>query len=59
MEISDQLYVPAAYLGGKNTPVPVNRKFEWAPEAVWTPGKRENCLARAGNTTTTPAPSSP
>jgi hypothetical protein len=36
MEVTGQLYAPAALLTRKEPPVPIGREARWAPEPVWT-----------------------
>jgi hypothetical protein len=42
LEMSGQLYVPAALLLGKETPLPIRWEVGWAPETVWPLWRREN-----------------
>jgi hypothetical protein len=43
MEMSGQLYAPAALLTGKEPLVPIGLEVGWAPESVWT--LMEICLS--------------
>jgi hypothetical protein len=49
MEVSGRYHSPAALHTGKESPVPVGKETEWAPEPVWTLWKREKSLDLAGN----------
>jgi hypothetical protein len=50
MEVSDQLFAPAALLPGKESPVPVEYVGGQAPKPVWTFWGED--LFAAGNQTT-------
>jgi hypothetical protein len=51
MEVSGQLYVPAALLPGKEPHVPIVQEAGRAPEPVGTLWSREKSLGPAGNKT--------
>jgi hypothetical protein len=51
MEVSDQLYTPAALAPWKEPPVPTGLKVWCAPESVWVLWRREISLPPAGNQT--------
>jgi len=46
--VSSELRVPAAAPPVWGTPVPVEQEAGWAPEGVWTSGRRRKFLAAAG-----------
>jgi hypothetical protein len=51
MEVSDQLYAPAALVQGKEPPSPIGQEAGWAPEPVRTLWRRQTFLAPPGNRT--------
>jgi hypothetical protein len=48
MEVSGQLYAPAALAPGKETPAPIGQEAGWAPEPVWSLWSRKKFLALPG-----------
>jgi hypothetical protein len=51
MEVSGQLYVPAALPPKKEHLLSIGQEAGWAPEPVWTLWRRDKSLAPAGNRT--------
>jgi hypothetical protein len=59
MEVSGQLYNPAALHTGKEPLVPIGWEAGWDPESFWTRWWREKFPAPAGNRTLEPRSSGP
>lgn len=51
MEVTDQLYAPAALPLGENPTVLIEDEAAWATESVWTLWSREKPLVPTGNWT--------
>jgi hypothetical protein len=54
MEVMAQSHAPAAFLPGKESPVPIAEEAGWAPEPAWALWRRGNCFNLAVNRTTIP-----